>query len=139
MDITTRNRRLKEFALWFEYKFGIKANIKTIGVQRIIDQTLFLRNALGKFKPNCYWCRITIKPSDIDVDTDGVTLHHIDEDRNHNTVNNLDFCHKTCHQKMHKFSQAVSLPTAMLWYNAHGNYIPSGINIEVEIPGLGRG
>lgn len=140
MDIANRNRRLKEFVLWFEYKYGLNpSNIKTETVQRLIDQTTLLRKLIIAHKPVCYWCRKDIEIMAIDVDEDIVTLHHIDEDRTHNTVDNLDICHKTCHQQMHKNSQKQGLPTAILWTLVYGQHKPTGVKIDVVIPGIGRG
>lgn len=140
MDITNRNRRLREFLTWFEYKFGFASqNIKVVGVQRVIEQTLAIQKALETNKPVCYWCRQTVIPASIDVDVDDVTLHHVDEDRKHNTVDNLEMCHKTCHQKMHKLSQKNCMPTVMLWTLAYGRYESTGHNVVDAISGLGRG
>lgn len=140
MDFSNRNRRLKEFITWFEYKFGLDGNpIKTEGVQRIMDQTLHLQKLIKTHKPLCYWCREVVLPTHVQVDEDNITIHHIDEDRKHNTVDNLDLCHKTCHQRMHKSSQSTGIPTAILWATVHGQFTPSGIKLGVEIPGIGRG
>ena len=140
MDFSNRNRRLKEFIVWFEYKYGLGVNpVKTEGVQRIMDQTVHLQKLLGAHKPVCYWCREVILPALVQVDTDEITIHHIDEDRKHNTVDNLDLCHKTCHQRMHKSSQASGIPTAMLWSAAYGPFKPTGVKLNVEIRGIGRG
>lgn len=140
MDITNRNRRLREFLTWFEYKYGLRSsNIKVLGVQRVIEQTTCIQKLLEKHKPVCYWCRKVVLSASIDVDVDDVTLHHIDEDRKHNTVDNLELCHKTCHQRMHKLSQKNCLHTAMLWSMAYGRYEPTGANIVGVISGLGRG
>lgn len=138
MEISNRNRRLREFVLWFEYKYGLnQSNIKTVGVNRVIDQTLLLETYLAQKLPVCYWCRKVVTSSSISVDEDDVTLHHIDEDRSHNTVDNLDICHKTCHQLMHKLSQINNIPSAMLWILHHGEYKTSVIK-NLEIVGVGR-
>jgi hypothetical protein len=40
---------------------------------------------------------------------------------------------------MHKASQASGIPTAILWSAAYGVFKPTGIKLDVEIPGIGRG
>lgn len=138
MEISNRNRRLREFVLWFEYKYGLNpSNIKTVGAKRVIEQTMLLETYLMSHKPTCYWCRKVVTSASISVDEDDVTLHHIDEDRNHNTVSNLDICHKTCHQLMHKVSQINNLPSAMLWAIQHGEYSVNVVK-NLEIVGVGR-
>ena len=140
MDITNRNRRLREFNLWFAYKYGLRPfSTNILGVQKIIEQTLHIQALIKTHKPVCYWCRKAILTTDITVDTDEVTLHHIDENRDHNTVDNLDICHKTCHQHMHKTSQMNTIPTAVLWSLAHGKFESFNANVSTEIPGIGRG
>lgn len=139
MDFGNRNRRLKEFGLWFEFKYGTPNPVKTEGVQRIIDQTLHLQNLIKIHHPKCYWCRRQIEIMDIEVDEDKLTIHHIDEDRTHNTIENLDLCHKTCHQTMHKLSQSSGIPAMVLWAAANGTAVASGVKLGIEIPGIGRG
>lgn len=140
MDFANRNRRLKEFSLWFEFKYGLeKSPVTTEGAQRVIDQTVYLQRLLRKHKPTCYWCNEILIPNLVQVDEDKLTIHHIDEDRRHNTVDNLDLCHKGCHQTMHKRAMSINVPTAILWASVYNQPRSPGVKLGVEIPGIGRG
>ena len=145
MSFQARCRRLKEFARWFELKHGISNVLtnQTAGAQQTFELTLKVREAISRAKPRCYWCTEPIVMHDVSPVDDRITLHHVDEDRNNNAVRNLEICHRTCHQAMHKMATATKLPTTMLWgLTKKGNALakPSpGVQPDAVIPSLGRG
>jgi hypothetical protein len=53
-----------------------------------------------KYIPKCEACKHTITKEDIRRNK--WTVHHKDEDRNHNTPDNLELVHRSCHQKIHR-------------------------------------
>jgi hypothetical protein len=146
MTFQARCRRLKEFARWFELKYGAtnKLSNQTAGAQQVLELTVKVRELISSSKPRCYWCTKKILVNDVNPVDDRITLHHMDEDRNNNAVRNLAICHRTCHQQMHKYAISASLSTAMLWGltkkgNALAKFENPGVYPDVAIPSLGRG
>lgn len=85
---------------------------------RIRRQREFLNFLLTKFAPKCYWCDQVIDPKSFDLppghDPDPLTIHHIDEDHDHNVIENMELIHKACHQEMHKLSTKLGLPPMLI-------------------------
>lgn len=55
-------------------------------------------------QPTCYFCEDTIPVEDIlqgDA-SDGVLLHHLDNDRDNDDPENLVVAHRTCHREFHR-------------------------------------
>jgi len=59
---------------------------------------------VAKFAPVCPFCEEVITVNELmhGHKPDQVTIHHIDENRNHNHPDNLVLTHRTCHRRYHK-------------------------------------
>ena len=80
---------------------------------RIRRQKEFLEFLLRKFQPCCYFCGEEIDPGSFNVrsnERDPLTIHHVDEDREHNEIENLVLIHRWCHQQLHKLADGIGIP-----------------------------
>jgi hypothetical protein len=147
MLISSRIKRQREFLLWFELKYGLQTHeIPGQSLPRLAKMTNTLQALILVHQPRCYWCNQLIFRESIELDVDHVTLHHVDEDRDHNTVDNLEMCHRTCHQTMHKLATGLTMSTATLWGLVKKGDVDARVPIEQQgirtgeaIPGIGRG
>lgn len=57
-----------------------------------------------KLKPQCIFCGKIIDQEDLPKghEADKLTVHHLDEDRSHNQIENLVLAHRGCHRSYHK-------------------------------------
>jgi hypothetical protein len=84
---------------------------------RVRRQREFLTFLLEKFAPKCYWCDKVIDKNSFNLSGggyDGLLVHHIDEDRDHNLIENRTLIHATCHQQLHKVSTEMNLSPAIV-------------------------
>ena len=58
---------------------------------------------MKKYPQACAYCGAPVTDQLLTGDaTDGFTLHHVNEDRGDNSLENLRFCCRSCHQKQHR-------------------------------------
>jgi hypothetical protein len=84
---------------------------------RIRRQKEFLSFLLEKHQPHCYWCGAVIKPDSFNCnegEVDPLTIHHVDENRENNAIENRVLIHKACHQQMHKLSTEAGVPAMLV-------------------------
>lgn len=79
MSIYSKNERNKQFLKWF----------------------------IMKYEPKCYFCNETISEDSFHRNKhgekdDGLSIHHIDENRDNNKPENLAVAHRKCHLKHHR-------------------------------------
>lgn len=112
MLLESRIKRLRELAGWFNRKHKTSIELRgDIDIHRILYMAKTLKTAIVVCKPVCYYCKQAIKVTDIEIDTDEVTIHHKDENRQNDNVDNLVLITRRCHQTMHKLAIAANLPT----------------------------
>ncbi len=117
MQYSSRIRRLKEFISHFEAKYS-PATPPVVPQDggpeaRIARMREILAWYVNTYEPQCYWCGQAVGRTDFEAfgrERDPYTIHHVDENRDHNHIDNLEVCHRTCHQYMHKLSAQLGLP-----------------------------
>lgn len=65
----------------------------------------------------CYFCNELIGPKSFNLsidDVDPLTIHHVDENRENNVIDNRVLMHKACHQQMHKLSDKMKMPAVVV-------------------------
>jgi len=66
----------------------------------------FLKYMILKYKPKCYFCGKEIDWKDLYPrkygDSKGWTIHHINQNREDNRIENLAICHRSCHRRWHR-------------------------------------
>jgi len=74
-------RRVREFLVWFA----------------------------SKYPQTCHFCGEPIKTENITKGNsdDGLTIHHVDQNRDNNTPENLVICHRSCHLSYHRNNPVV--------------------------------
>lgn len=62
-----------------------------------------------KYEPDCPFCGRDISVNDLmrGHKMDDLTIHHINEDRSDNRIENLVLTHRTCHRRFHKRKELV--------------------------------
>jgi len=62
-----------------------------------------------KHKPRCYFCDKVIDLQSLSKghEPDKLTIHHINEDRSDNRIENLEIAHRGCHRAHHRRLQEV--------------------------------
>jgi len=60
-----------------------------------------------KFEPVCPFCNEVITVNDLmqGHEPDKLTIHHCDEDRSNNIIENLILTHRSCHRRHHKLKE----------------------------------
>ena len=64
----------------------------------------FVEYFIRKYQPQCPFCGKTITVEDDWIqghEPDKLTIHHMDQDRSHNDIENLILCHRGCHKSYH--------------------------------------
>ncbi len=120
MLLSSRIRRLREFTDHFAAKHPdaspppVRVGDRIVRVCDMQDQ---LRWFVQSYQPHCYWCfgRIDWRGFlAFGEERDPFVIHHIDEDREHNTIDNLTIIHRDCHQVMHKLAEQIGMPAQKL-------------------------
>jgi 5-methylcytosine-specific restriction endonuclease McrA len=60
-----------------------------------------------KYKPKCPFCKEVISLDDLMKGhrLDNLTVHHKDENRRHNEIENLILAHRGCHRRFHRVKE----------------------------------
>lgn len=96
------NSKTKRFFCSHSCSAKVTNNSKTV-----FGRSLYRNLALNSFKNACSICDFNI--------LEALVVHHIDENRNNNTLNNLCILCLNCHKLVHK--NKVSLPKEVLGRN----------------------
>jgi hypothetical protein len=64
--------------------------------------TLFM---IKKYLPGCFFCHSELTEEDLFL----FTLHHVDQNREHNAIGNLEASHRKCHKAFHaRYTKALT-------------------------------
>jgi len=83
-----RRRRRKQRPV----KKGSAASRQLIKLKPVL---LFM---LGKYTPKCFFCNHPLTEEDLFL----FTVHHVNQDRANNSIDNLEPAHRKCHKAFHR-------------------------------------
>jgi hypothetical protein len=82
----------------------------------------FIEFFTEKYKPICCLCGFKMDwkvffPKFSKMSRDNWTIHHLDHNRENNSITNLDLCHRDCHRRHHREEQIFKK------YNPNQKYV----------------